>query len=1152
VLPSRHPLAACAAALLTLSLFHPGACARVAHGVSPNLVISQVYGGGGNSGAPFTHDFVELYNAGVAPVALTGLSIQYASATGTGNFGANSGQLTDLPSVSVQPGQYFLVQMASGGANGAPLPTADFVDTTPINMSGTAGKVVLVTGTASLGCNGGSAPCDATALSRIVDLVGYGNANFFEGTAAPAPSNATSVIRTAGNVDTDQNGTDFLIANPPTPRTGGSVGGTPTVSVTDASVTEGDSGAQAMTFTVNLSAPAPVGGVSYSVATTDGTATAGVDYAALSLAGQTIAEGASSATHVVTVFGDTEIEPSETFTIGLSSVTGANAGDLLGVGTIANDDIALTAIHTLQGSGITSPFAGQDVATKGIVTAHKANGFFLQTPDGDADELSETSQGIFVFTGTAPTVAVGDEVRVAGRLTEFRRTSDVTPDTLTEIGGGVAVTVLSTGNPLPKAIDAASGPTMASSRNAQLERYEGMRMFVGTLAVVAPTTQFGELYGVVPGLARPFREPGIDIGDVLPAEAPASVPRFDGNYERIMVDTDEALDGAGERRAPLVLSTGAIVDGVAGPLDYAFDNYRISLDAGAGTVTSPGRVVASAPVPVLGEITVSALNVQNFFPPNPNVPSQVEAFNNRLTKATRVIVDVLRTPDVLGLIEMGDIGVLGQLRDRINQETGLAYAAYLLEADPTNSGNDQDIGYLVNLARVTVLTEPYQVFQGETFTIAGVTDTLFDRPPFVLEARINGVEVTVLLNHLKSLIEVNSNEPFGNGTVTLGQRNREKRRLGAESLADLIASRQSENLIVIGDMNAFEFNDGYVDVIGILRGSPAPADQVTAPSVDRWTHELVNLADPLGQSERYSYVFDGNAQVLDHVLVNQGMLQRLTRFSYTRSNADFPAAFNLDPARPERLSDHDAPLAYFAALADVGVSVSGAASVVAGTEATISMVVSNAGPDAAGDVVANAILPASIAWTSTAAPDGWSCQTAADTVTCRTPSLGAGVTATFQVAGAVQCALADGTPVAVGANVISSTTDLGAGNNSSAFTTSVSNPPPVISSAAAVPSVLWLPLHQMVPVQVSYTVGDSCGDVATGLAVTSDEPVTGSGQGLSGFTSPDWLVIDAHRVRLRAERALNGDGRVYTITITATDSAGGSAAQTVTVAVPRR
>ncbi len=183
---------------------------------SAQVVISQVYGGGGNTGAPYTHDFIELFNTGTAPVSLNGLSLQYTSASGTGNFGASASQLTELPNVTLQPGQYFLVQQASG-LNGAALPAPDFTDLTPINLSGTAGKVALVNGIASLGCNGNSVttPCNSEAQARIIDLVGFGTANYFEGTVAPAPSNTTALVRKGdGCTDTQNYGADFVAGAP--------------------------------------------------------------------------------------------------------------------------------------------------------------------------------------------------------------------------------------------------------------------------------------------------------------------------------------------------------------------------------------------------------------------------------------------------------------------------------------------------------------------------------------------------------------------------------------------------------------------------------------------------------------------------------------------------------------------------------------------------------------------------------------------------------------------------------------------------------------------------------------------------------------------------------------------------------------------------
>lgn len=212
-------LLALALVLAVLPNFSAPLAANAEEGTSASVVISQLYGGGGNAGAPYTHDYVELFNRSGEAVSLAGMSIQYASATGTGNFGANSGQLTALPDVMLQPGQYYLVQQAAGAGNGVPLPTPDLIDAQPIAMAAGAGKVALADGATSLGCNGGSTACSPEQLARIIDLVGYGNANFFEGSgAAPTLNNTTSALRAGdGCTDTDNNAADFT-AVAPAPR----------------------------------------------------------------------------------------------------------------------------------------------------------------------------------------------------------------------------------------------------------------------------------------------------------------------------------------------------------------------------------------------------------------------------------------------------------------------------------------------------------------------------------------------------------------------------------------------------------------------------------------------------------------------------------------------------------------------------------------------------------------------------------------------------------------------------------------------------------------------------------------------------------------------------------------------------------------------
>ena len=164
------------------------------------VVISQVYGGGGNSGAKYTNDFIELFNRGSVAQDLTGWSVQYASTSGT------TWAVTNLGSFSLQPGQYCLVQGASEAAVGSALPTPDVIGT--LNLSATNGKVLLANVTTAQNV------ANPTG-SQIIDKVGYGSANGYETTAMAVLSNTKSGQRlNTGCTDTNNNSTDFTTATP--------------------------------------------------------------------------------------------------------------------------------------------------------------------------------------------------------------------------------------------------------------------------------------------------------------------------------------------------------------------------------------------------------------------------------------------------------------------------------------------------------------------------------------------------------------------------------------------------------------------------------------------------------------------------------------------------------------------------------------------------------------------------------------------------------------------------------------------------------------------------------------------------------------------------------------------------------------------------
>jgi uncharacterized repeat protein (TIGR01451 family) len=407
--------------------------------------------------------------------------------------------------------------------------------------------------------------------------------------------------------------------------------------------------------------------------------------------------------------------------------------------------------------------------------------------------------------------------------------------------------------------------------------------------------------------------------------------------------------------------------------------------------------------------------------------------------------------------------------------------------------------------------------------------------------------IVVVVNHLRSLL--------GMEDPATGLRVRTKRIKQAEFLARLVDELQDESpraaVVTVGDFNAFEVSDGYADVMGVVRGNPAPADEVVTHGDDVIDPDLIDLVetiDPVA-GQRYSYVFDGNAQVLDHVLITQSLAGKLRDFQYARNDADFPESLRNDPTRPERTSDHDMPVAFFRnPQADVALAKTASAAV-AGSAVTYSLAAVNAGPDMAETVAIADALPAPLTFESVIAPAGWSCTTppvgAGGTVTCAAAEMASA--AQVRIAARIGCAIPDGTLITNTA-AVTSDWDRVQANDSASATVRVSNPVPGISNAATDRTVLWPPNHKMVDVAVAYDVADNCDpSPVCALSVSSNEPINGTGD---GDTGPDWMVVDAHRVQLRAERAGGGSGRVYRITVSCTDNAGGVGTASTTVAVP--
>jgi hypothetical protein len=377
--------------------------ATITNDDTANLVISQVYGGGGNANATYTNDFVEIFNRGTTTVnfSVTPYSVQYVGTSGS--FGSTTASnKTNLTAGTIAPGQYFLIrEFAPSTPVRITLPSPDA--TGSINLSASGGKVALVVGTTALPaftCPGddGASPFNPSN-SIIADFVGYGSSattagHCYEG-AGPAtapPDNTTADFRKAGGcTDTDNNAADFFVHTPSPRNTNSpvndcSAGFIPNLTINDAMVTEGNAGTVTATFTVSLSAPANGADVTFNIATQNNTAVSGSDYVVKNLTNQVIPAGQQTYTFTATVNGDAVIEPDETFFVNVTNVSGANVTDGQGLGTIQNDDLPALSINDLtqnEGNTDTSTFS----FTVHLSSPAPANVTFdIATADGTAQD----------------------------------------------------------------------------------------------------------------------------------------------------------------------------------------------------------------------------------------------------------------------------------------------------------------------------------------------------------------------------------------------------------------------------------------------------------------------------------------------------------------------------------------------------------------------------------------------------------------------------------------------------------------------------------------------------------------------------------------------------------------------------------------------
>lgn len=713
-----------------------------------------------------------------------------------------------------------------------------------------------------------------TPAGFSVQLVGSGNvANDFTWQSPTSDS--------FGAVNTGQ---DFTPANP-----------NGALYIGDASFIEGNSGTGSITFNVFRVGGAS-GAISANYAASFNAAFGNAD--AADFAGATsgtvnFADGQSVATITLEVAGDVAPEPNEFFDVVLSGATGgADIGNDTGRGTLLNDDPLDLLIGEIQGAGHASAFVDNEVTTRGIVTAVTDRGFYLQDAgDGNA----ATSDAILVFTDVAPTVAIGDAVTVTGTVVEFLGGGDPSNLTITELVNPT-VTVTSSDNALPDAVligpDGVTPPTeiidddgfaVFDPENDGIdfwESLEGMRVTVQNPVAVDATNGFGELWAVASDGAGNLSATNVsESGLVVLEGGEGGLGVFnqgsgsDFNPERIQIDVAGALNGL-TLTVPDV-TPGVMLNDVTGIVEYSFGNYEVRPSEEitvAQASTNEAEVTALSGAQ--NQLTVASYNVLNL--DRNDADGDEDVASGRFDAVAFDIAVNLALPDIVVLQEVQDDSgsandgtvsaqlTLQALADAIFAESGVRYSVFdnpfvMDGANGGQPGGNIRVAFLYRDDRV-------DFDESSAFTITDPDDgALADafqgsRAPLGGTFSFNGEEVTVIGNHFTSKIGSDTTFSANQPPANAGALARAAQAAALNAYIDgLLGIDPDANIVVAGDFNEFQFEEPMRVLTGELDFTGGTVSEGSGAV-------LTNLTDFLAPEERYSVLFQGNAQQLDHIL----------------------------------------------------------------------------------------------------------------------------------------------------------------------------------------------------------------------------------------------------------------------------------------------
>ncbi|MER8120386.1 endonuclease/exonuclease/phosphatase family protein [Streptomyces sp. NPDC094031] len=563
-------------------------------------------------------------------------------------------------------------------------------------------------------------------------------------------------------------------------------------------------------------------------------------------------------------------------------------------------------IHDIQGTTRLSPYAGQKVTdVPGIVTATRtygsSKGFWLQ--DATPDDDPATSEGIFVFTGSAPKAAVGDSVTVSGTVSEYvpggaasgeQSVTEITKPTVTTVSTGNAV-------PAPVVIDARSVPSRytpqgdtanggsINSLPLQPKKYaldyyeslEGMNVQVKNARVVTATDPYSELWVTVKPHEHHDRHGGTVYGS------------YDSqNTGRLQI---QSLGATADFPKANVGDT--LTGTTTGPLDFnQYGGY--TLVAGQlGTLKSGGLQRETTKKQTGRQLAVATYNVENLDPSDKTFDQHAAAIVNNLQSPD--IVSLEEIQDNNGVTDDGTVDAsvtVNKLIDAIVAAGGPKY-----DWRSINPVNDQDGGQPGGNIRQVFLFNPERVSfvdraGGDSTTAVGVVkehgeaqltaspgridpaDAAWkdSRKPLVGQFVFQGKTVFVIANHLISKGGDQSltaqYQPVTRSSET--QRHAQAQEVNA-FVKDILKVQRNANVLALGDMNDFEFSG----TAKILEGDG----------------ELWSAIKSLPRSERYTYDYQGNSQVLDQILISPAVRRDSFQYDSVHINSEFN----------DQISDHD-------------------------------------------------------------------------------------------------------------------------------------------------------------------------------------------------------------------------------------------------------